>query len=78
MNIRTQFNIGDTVFFLSHNKVNEGRVKRIVVDCSKGTSKKDTELVTIQYDIRVSDNLSSYDKPESECFSSKDELIKSL
>lgn len=78
MNIKTQFNVGDKVFFLSHNKVTEGRVKRIVVECSKGSSKKDTELVTIRYDIRVSDNLSTYDKYESECFSSKDELIKSL
>jgi hypothetical protein len=78
MNIKTQFNVGDKVFFLSHNKVTEGRVKRIVVECSKGSSKKDTELVTIRYDIRISDNLSSYDKYESECFPTKEDLINSL
>lgn len=78
MNIKTQFNVGDKVFFLSYNKVTEGWVKRIIVDCSKELSKKDTELVTIQYDIRVSDNLDSYDKYESECFPTKEDLVKSL
>jgi hypothetical protein len=78
MNIKTQFNVGDKVFFLSYNKVTEGRVKRITVYCSKETSKKNTELVTIQYDIRVSDNLDLYDKYESECFPTKEDLVKLL
>ena len=70
MTIETKFNIGDTVFFLSDNKIEEGIVKRIQIDAYETG---DLEIYSVRISTQTTMQMSSH-----YLFPSKQELLASL
>lgn len=70
MEIKTKFDAGDEVFFLSSDGVKEGIVQTVMVNQDKDSGKQ----IFITYMIR---NWTGEYK-ESRLFASKEDLIKSL
>lgn len=70
MNIETQYNINNTVYFLHNNKVWEGIVKKITITVENNS-------LTITYKIQYSDWKFKSLK-ESQTYNTKQELLDSL
>jgi len=79
MQIETKFDIGDTVFFIEENKVQQATIKRISINVNESNSqfgygyKPDAR---IRYSTDSS-NLSKY-KNEEQLFKTKQDLLDSL
>lgn len=70
MTIETKFQIGDAIFFLEENKVSKARVdsvRVIIANISAGGTSIDYSIQGLRFSIK-----------ESEAFSTKEELLKSL
>lgn len=76
MEIKTKYNIGDEVYFIHNNKVNNSRIKSIEVTCiSNYDALYPTEpKVVITYHVMI--NNTRY--CEYDLFKTKEELINSL
>ena len=73
-NVKFNFGLGDTVFFMSNNKVSSGVVKTISCAISQY---EDEVSCSVMY--RVDDRSpSSKDIEENNCFSTKAKLLKNL
>tara|TARA_B110001454_G_C12554347_1_gene364945 strand:- start:420 stop:638 length:219 start_codon:yes stop_codon:yes gene_type:complete len=68
--VKFKFSLGDTVYFMSDNKVSTGILKRIKSNICK-------EFCNISYVLDTGD-VSNKTIEEKNCFSSKAKLLKSL
>ncbi len=68
--VKFKFSLGETVYFMSDNKVSSGILKRIKSNISEGYS-------NIEYILDTGD-ISNKTVNEKKCFSSKAKLLKSL
>jgi hypothetical protein len=67
LKVSTKFDIGDKVWYISDNKVNENDITGVSI------SVDNNELVNVDYTLHFNDKVS-----ENLLFSTKEELIKSL
>lgn len=75
MELKTKYNIGDAVFFMHNNKVNNSYVKNIEVKVNPDSNGLYPEPhVSVEYHVTIN-NARYY---ECELFSTKEELINSL
>lgn len=70
MNIKTQYNINNTVYFIHNNKVWEGIVKRISIIVENNS-------IVITYKVQYTDWKYKLVK-ESQVYNTKQELLDSL
>lgn len=70
MEIKTKFNIGDTVFFLLGGEIMSKKIESIDIKVKPGIYKWITPEVVYNFEF--------YSEEERYCFPSKEELIKSL
>lgn len=70
MDIKTRFKVGDVVFFMHNNKVQEGTIKRITVTIESCTE--------IRYKVTMKGIFNGKSLLENNIFSSKEELLNSL
>ena len=79
MIIQTKFNVGDTVFVFSNNKVIQSKILKIDADVKL---RPNTTHIDISYTLQDTESINFYDfnisRKESEVFETKEELIKSL
>ncbi len=73
-NVKFNFGLGDTVFFMSNNRVSSGVVKTISCAISQY---EDEVLHKVMYSIEDG-SPSSKSIEEENCFSTKPKLLKSL
>lgn len=73
MTIKTRFNIGDKVFFMHRNKVNEDTVIKIEIAIYISRATNLEERTTI-YRLKDENNTTK----EDNIFASKEDLLKSL
>lgn len=76
MEIKTEFNIGDEIFFMNKNKVKSAKVIHIHLNVSENHSAFEKLNIKIQYHINKSDL--SIKLFEEEAFKTKQELLESL
>lgn len=77
MNISTEFDVGDTVFYMRHNRVERNKINSIKIEIQSLNTQKSTELGTkmdITYHISGVDVMFRNEN----LFRSKEELLKSL
>lgn len=70
MNIETQYNINNTVYFIHTNKVWEGTVKKITITVENNS-------LVISYKVQYS-NWKYKSLKESQAYNTKQELLDSL
>lgn len=70
MNIETQYNINNTVYFIHNNKIWEGTVKKITITVENNS-------LVISYKVQYSDWRYKSLK-ESQVYNTKQELLDSL
>lgn len=70
MNIETQYNINNTVYFIHNNKIWEGTVKKITITIEHNS-------LVINYKVQYSDWRYKSLK-ESQAYNTKQELLDSL
>lgn len=70
MNIETQYNINNTVYFIHNNKIWEGTVKKITITVENNS-------LIISYKVKYSDWKYKSLK-ESQAYNTKQELLDSL
>ena len=79
MIIQTKFNVGDTVFVFSNNKIIQSKILKIDADVKL---RPNTTYIDISYTLQDTESINFYDfnisRKESEVFETKEELIKSL
>ena len=70
MDIKTRFKVGDGVFFMHNNKVQEGTIKRITVTVES--------CIEVRYKVEMKGCFTSKSLLENKAFSSKEDLLNSL
>jgi len=74
MRIETKFNLGDKLYFVRENRINEGTVSGIEIDVGKTNKKK----IVTDLSYRVWNGSSMTMISESRAFATIDELTASL
>ena len=70
MTIKTKFKVGDNVFFMHNNKVQEGTIKKITVTVES--------CIEVRYKVEIKGYFTNKSLLESKAFSSKKDLLNSL
>lgn len=73
MTIKTKYDIGDTVYFLSSSGIISGIIQSLNVSMYNVDG-----YLRIYYDVKYHDILSAIKKAQGELFESKEELTKAL
>lgn len=77
MTIETKYNIGDEVWVIVENKVQRLRIKEVTASAHTATRSEDGRFEVLKFRI-VYHFVNGEQVSESRCFSTKEELIKSL
>ena len=87
MEIKTKFNIGDTIWFLRANQVTSAEVKSIATDTTVSTTARsapvcqncraDLQITKVTYNVYF-ERTGWVQQDEDFAFGSKEELLKSL
>ena len=71
MNVEVKFEVGDTMWFMQHNKVTEATISSIKIEVTlRSAGIRDTSILVVPY------NMSAVSMQR--CFKTKEELLKSL
>lgn len=79
MVVTTNFNIGDEVYFMHHNRVQSGTISRIQTN-SRSTAHPNAAHNVILHNVVTTIELevNNVYRPQREYFSTREELIKTL
>jgi hypothetical protein len=77
MTIETKYNIGDEVWVIVENEVQRLRIKEVTASAHTVTRSEDGKFEVLKFRI-VYHFVNGEQVPESRCFPTKEELLKSL
>ena len=75
MDIKTKYNIGDSVFFMNDNRVWQGEIESFDIGFSQRSSGE--KYITISYCVKT-EFFTDFSVSEHKLFLTKEELLKSL
>ena len=75
MDIKTKYNIGDSVFFMNDNRVWQGEIESFDIGFSQRSSGE--KYITISYCVKT-EFFTNFSVSEHKLFLTKEELLKSL
>ena len=75
MDIKTKYNIGDSVFFMNDNRVWQGEIESFDIGFSQRSSGE--KYITISYCVKTM-FFTDFSVAEYKLFSTKEDLLKSL
>ena len=75
MDIKTKYNIGDSVFFMNDNRVWQGEIESFDIGFSQRSSGE--KYITISYCVKTM-FFTDFSVAENKLFTTKEDLLKSL